>query len=628
MTDFNTEVENYIQSLNVYFGDELPEGKIRPDFALISLNKWLGENEMISQLSNPKKNQEIISNNITVIARQFPVIWDEKEVYNHVFPLFPKESYIDYLSTISNSYKNLPIPNYNPPFELHKLPNFEKDWINISEDEIYSTIMEKNAGKDYYCLSYFNLQKAISNSPSLVKFLKDCYQNILSGKYNLCTEWCSANIAARYKGGDRTVPKNFRPLMILPLFVRIMDCMVSKKLHDLILKYNVIDTRVQKAIMKNSSGLWENVFAVNARMSEMLKEKKDEIFFFIDLKNAFGSINFRTMMLILQRYNFSPEFSLYFERYYKNVFGIYQKETFKWKNGLFQGSAISNILFLVYIDYAMKNIFQDLKKIKVVDVAYDLQENSFAFVDDIVMILPKNEMIGPTLKMLGKILSFYGLIINTQKTYFVIDDQEVEEITYDKIVYKKAGIEFKYLGHSLFIYQETVLENILEKIDNCLITIDSFNISPKLKAYIYFINIFLRISRIMECFYLINGKTETMDKIFETISYFVYRWGIEEYSEYAKKHFEYIFSKGSAKLMKSPNLKEYQKLALEIDISKYGIDSSKEHDFKDMLGYENPDFENLEENLKSLKERNYFPIEHYEKSGSGFYADNFVAWTE
>jgi len=29
-----------------------------------------------------------------------------------------------------------------------------------------------------------------------------------------------------------------------------------------------------------------------------------------------------------------------------------------------------------------------------------------------------------------------------------------------------------------------------------------------------------------------------------------------------------------------------------------------------------------------LRKNNYFPIEHYEKCGNSFYADNFVAWTE
>lgn len=626
MESFTVELNTFFEELQnkVSFDEILPEGKIRPDVALIELNIWISQqSEVISTLPGTKKNSEQVKNNIAFIARQFPVVWNEKDLSHHVRPHFKKEEYIAYLSSINNSYKNLPLPNYSPPFSLYNLPNYEKKWCNITLEEFTNIVTEKtNNGKDFYGLSFLNLDKLILKFPEIAEFIVKCYNNIINGNYNLCAEWCSSHIAARYKGGDKADVKRFRPLMVLPIIVRIMDCILSRKLHDIILKYNIIDTRVQKAIMKNSSGLWENVFDVNMRISKI---RDDQIFLFIDLVNAFGSVNYRTMLTILQKYNFSPEFSTYFERYYKNVFGIYQSESFKWKDGLFQGSALSNIFFLIYIDFCIKNLFQDLKSMQIIDTSYDLQDNSFAFVDDIVIILKNNERLPRVIEFMTDFLTYYGFKINEDKTYFVIKDKSVDSLCFNEIVYKKADPEFHYLGHSLFIFQEDVLTSILEKLKKCLTTIESFNISGKIKAYIYYSCIFTRISRILETFYLINGRTHLMDKIMEQIGYFIYRWGGKDYLDYGRKHFEHIYSKGMTKLNKSPNLQEYLKTIEQNPEIKQELE---ENDFKSILGYDSPDFDVLEDNLKTMKSNNYFPIEHYEKNGSCFYADNFVSWIE
>jgi len=78
MEEFKQQLSTFITSLDVFFdGDEieLPEGKIRPDVALIKLNKWLGENkEIISTFPNPKRDPSQTHNSISSIAKQFPVV--------------------------------------------------------------------------------------------------------------------------------------------------------------------------------------------------------------------------------------------------------------------------------------------------------------------------------------------------------------------------------------------------------------------------------------------------------------------------------------------------------------------------------------------------------------------------
>ena len=612
MNNFNDEVNELIKTFKINFNSELNEDEIRPEEALLKLNQWLAQR---------LKHEDIFtetSKNISQIAKEFPVVWSEKDTYKFIHPLFKKEDYIDYLSSINNSFSSLPVPNYFPR-KVSEQANYLNFQFRIYVTDIFEALHEKRNSKDNFKLSFKKLRNALFSSQILLIFLVNTYNQILDNNYLLSSEWCSAHIFARYKGGDKNIPKNFRPIMVLPILVRLLDCILAKKLHDIVLYFDVIDKKVQKAVLRNSSGLWENLFEVNARIHEMIQQNKDELFLFIDLKNAFGSVNYGTLLHILKQYDLNPQLSNYIARYYQNSSGIYQNQSFKWKNGLFQGSALSNILFLIYIDFTLKNIFQDLKGMKFIQSDYDLQENSFAFVDDIALILSKNEKTINTVKLMQLLFSFYGFTINQEKTYFIDNNKEIEEMKFGDVVFKKATKDFKYLGHSLFLYENDIFNEIHSNTQKCLITIDSFNIPSNIKAYIYYTNIFMRINRLIECFYLIKGKTEKIDKILELVSYFIYRWGIPNFENYMKNHFEYISLKSSLKLVKSQNLRKYQHLVSNFDESRIVSIEQNEQDFTFLTGVEKPKFEDIESHLQFLKDNKQFPSEYFKKSNKNFY---------
>lgn len=593
------ELKEYISTLNT----------ITSDKAIIRLNEYLGRN--IDKIEIEQKQNISISQ----LANKFPVTWTHKNDNKYLAPLFTNEQYINYLTTISNTYKRLPIPNYAPLFKLSDLPNFNENWCMITVEEFNDTVMNRQTnGKDMYNFSYESLKIIVKNCPFISEFIVRGYNDILQNNYDLCEEFCSATIHTSFKGGSREDVKRFRPICVLPILVRMMDCILSSKLHNIILEYNIIDTRVQKAVLKQFNGLWENIFDINMKLNEMMKEKDNEnIFLFIDLANAYGSVNYRTMLFILKSYNFSPQLTAYFERYYKNIFGIYKNTSFKWNNGLFQGTAFSFILFLIYIDFVMKNIFQDLKATNLIQIDYDLQENSFAFVDDIAMRLPYKSGIHMQLNLINKILKFYGFSINTDKTYFVICDSSINVLEIDGISYKKAGKDFLYLGQSLFIYEDEVFKNIQSNLQRCLIEIDSYNINNKIKAYIYYTKIFQRISHILEMYYIIQGNTKNIEIVMNEISYFMYRWDIENYENYQKIHLEYIGKKGSNKLLKSPNLKKYLKTITPLTYE-------NEIKYLDIFGMETPDFEDIEENFNLFKKSCLFSTESNE-ADSDFYSN-------
>ena len=372
MSQFNLNL--FIESL----------ANIPADKALIELNQYLGR--------TIEENKKIHCINIKTLVNRFPVSWCKKDKNKYLAPTFKKRDYIEYLTSIANGYKILEFPNYSPRFKLTDIPDFDENWCKITVNDFRDVVMNRNTnGKDMFNLSYNKLKSILENDEDALfsNFIVSKYNEILEGEGELCDEWCSSNILTSFKGGNPEEIKNFRPISVLPILVRIMDCILASKLHAILLQYNIIDTRVQKAILRNSSGLWENIFDVNFKMYKMMDaEDTSKIFFFIDLANAFGNVNYELMSYILEAHNFSPKFAAYFHRYYANICGFYRNSKFKWNNGLFQGSALSLILFIIYIDYILKHMFQDMKMSRSIQLDYDLQENTKAFVDDIVMILP------------------------------------------------------------------------------------------------------------------------------------------------------------------------------------------------------------------------------------------------
>ena len=577
---------------------------IPADVAIIQLNQYLG--------SSIEENKKIHHINIKTLVNKFPISWCKKDENKYLAPTFKKGAYIEYLTSISNGYKIFENPDYSPRFQLSQIPDFDENWCRITVDEFREVVMNRNTnGKDMYKLSYEKLKSILESDEDdfFSNFIVSQYNEILDGDGDLCDEWCSSNIHTSFKGGNPSEINRFRPISVLPILVRIMDCILASKLHGILIQYNIIDTRVQKAILRNSSGLWENIFDVNFKMCKMMDAEDDsKIFFFIDLANAFGNVNYGTMLYILESHNFSPKFTAYFRRYYTNICGFYRKRKFKWNNGLFQGSALSLVLFIVYIDFIMKHMFRDMKMSGAIQLDYDLQENTYAFVDDIVMILPNDEKNEARMEVMNQIFEVYGMKINSDKTNFMMYDQTIQSIQYaNGVKYTRAGNDFLYLGQHLFVYADDIFSNIMENLLRCLEKIDRLTLLPEIKIYIYYSKIFLRITRVIEIHYLIRGNHPNIQQIIQMISHYLMKWNISD--AFMKNHLKYLGQKGGAKIAKSPNLRKYM---LELNIPE-SISDEKALEYEDIFGQSTPEYESVDENLQYLmkNEREEFYSEFY-----------------
>jgi hypothetical protein len=184
----------------------------------------------------------------------------------------------------------------------------------------------------------------------------------------------------------------------------------------------------------------------------------------------------------------------------------------------------------------------DLKMMRILDFGFDLQKKTRAFVDDLVMFLPKSSYYN-VIKFIQMIFGLYGLQINQKKTYFFMNDTKVSELAVGDIKFERVHIDFKYLGIGLICFREEFLRNYYRKIQGYLEEIDSFEINGHIKLYLYYRRVFQRINRTLKCYYSIFGRNSGLDEIMKLIGYFIYRWTDAFPSEYLEKHIEYIESK-------------------------------------------------------------------------------------
>jgi hypothetical protein len=536
-----------------------------PSTALIALNRFIGNPEFSKLFPKQKKSRN------PVYKVPIESLNDGKSTSNSP-PEFSSGEYVSYINSVGNSGEQKPNPNFTPFFKnLWESYKFNKGWMIITHEDIHCAIEGKNT-RDHFGASFSNLRRIVDLEPKLLDFIIDCYNRMLD--HEICPEWYSCGLVPAHKGGDTSIPKNFRPLTILPLFVRIWDSIISKKLGEVLKKCGIIDTIVQRGILSGVGGVNQNLLDVNLMLKTI---SGDNTAFFIDITNAYGSLNFKVLFHMLREYNFSPALTKYIETYYMNAHASYEKTIFRWENGLYQGSGLSNILFLIYIDYALKHAMRELKMRRIIDFGFDLQANTRAFVDDLFMILPTDSC-GRAIEFIQTFLrEVYGLGINQTKTYFYKTDPTAMELTFRDVKFKRVDMDFKYLGLRLMCFREEFLASFLETIRPWLEEIGGFDIKSEYKVYLYYRRVFDRINRTMKCYYAVNGKTAGFDEIMELIEGFIHKWTGVSHGTYLAKHIEYIANK----------------------VSGIELLESKVVDFRELFGIENPDDDFCEEMAKT-----------------------------
>lgn len=250
---------------------------------------------------------------------------------------------------------------------------------------------------------------------------------------------------------DKTMIGNYREIGVIPIITNHFHRILSLRLNNHLIRNGFLNTTIQKGgVQGQTNPLVQQILKVKTSIKHARMHSKKLALLFLDIKNAYGSVNRHAMFAILEKFQVDPNFIAYLRNYYNNLeYYVQTKEItspmLKWKEGLTQGDPLSGTLFNMVFTYVLNYIDILYKE----TYGYELSENIklllLAFVDDVAVATNSVEHAISVFIELEKVCRLIGLTFGKPKCFLMlINHPEFENVNeYQGFQIKKT---VKYLG--------------------------------------------------------------------------------------------------------------------------------------------------------------------------------------
>ena len=263
------------------------------------------------------------------------------------------------------------------------------------------------------------------------------------------SEWKNATIIPIFKGGNKNVVSNYRPVSLLPLPGKILEKIVHRGLTNFIENNNLLSNN-QSGFRKNYSTT-KSIVDLNDIIFENMNNGKVTTAVFIDLRKAFDTVDHSILLKKLDKVGIKNEIFMWCKNYLSNrkqktlVNGIHS-EYLDVSCGVPQGSVLGPLFFLIYVNDIVNRIGVD---------------NINLYADDTVIHCEGDDipLLKENIQNLLNIFSYWckenKLSINAEKTKFVCfgTKQRVKQYRDLKLSLLDTFIQqvpsYKYLGITL-----------------------------------------------------------------------------------------------------------------------------------------------------------------------------------
>ena len=222
-----------------------------------------------------------------------------------------------------------------------------------------------------------------------------------------------ANVIPLYKSRNQMSVNNFRPVSVLPVFSKIYEKVVYKRLYDYIVLHNILYDN-QFGFREKHSSYMALITLIN-HLSEALERGEAVIGLFLDFSKAFDTVDHEILLVKLHHYGIRGVMLDWFRYYLSNrtqcvVYDEVSSELMPVKCGVPQGSILGPLLFLLYVNdlpNAATNLFS---------VFYADDTNMFATDKDIDYLVSN---LNKALLNVSDWLKANKLSINLKKTHYM-----------------------------------------------------------------------------------------------------------------------------------------------------------------------------------------------------------------
>ncbi|XP_073971981.1 uncharacterized protein [Rhodnius prolixus] len=264
--------------------------------------------------------------------------------------------------------------------------------------------------------------------------------------------WAKALITMIYKNGDPSNAANYRPIALINNILKIFTSILAQR----VLKWADITCSLpeHQAGFRPHRGCIDNIFTLHSLIENKLNKKGQYLYsVFIDLKQAFDSINHSLLWQKLTYLNFSPKLirtlrDLYLKTSCSVLTSIGKSNEVHLTTGVLQGDSLSPILFSLFIS----DIEVYFRKRNLIGVSIDSINDviMLAYADDLVLLADSPIDLQKKINVLQSYCEINGLTVNVNKTKIVIFHKSPHQKKHSQFFIYDQPIEIKksfvYLG--------------------------------------------------------------------------------------------------------------------------------------------------------------------------------------
>ena len=144
-------------------------------------------------------------------------------------------------------------------------------------------------------------------SPSVIKNIMPIIAQPLANIFNMSLSTGIfpdalkiARVVPIFKSDDKTLVNNYRPISVLPIFSKLLEKIVFKRLTSYMEAFNFLTDKQYGFREKHST--YMALVELLDRISEEIDDKKFSLGVFIDLSKAFDTINHKVLLSKLDLY--------------------------------------------------------------------------------------------------------------------------------------------------------------------------------------------------------------------------------------------------------------------------------------------------------------------------------------
>ena len=243
----------------------------------------------------------------------------------------------------------------------YRTVNFQPTSINFTQDDILKIIQNLNPNKAHGSDKSIAMTKIYGNS--LCKLLEMIFKScIIKGEFP--SERKKVNVVPVHKKSDKQSLKNYRPISLLPIFVKIFERIIYDNAFEYLTTNKLISDN--QSGFKPSDSFVNQLLSIIHEINNSLDNGRQVRGAFLDISKAFDKVWHEGLILKLNQYGISKNLIYLIKYFLKNRQQrvVLNDQTSSWTNvlaGVPQRSIVAPLFFLIYVNDLSDNFSSNPK---------------------------------------------------------------------------------------------------------------------------------------------------------------------------------------------------------------------------------------------------------------------------